>query len=198
MKKVNLERLFETSLRIKILVHFLGAPKRPYSFPELKTRMRSSKRKLEKELANLARLGIVSFSRQKKVGYFQLNMKCPIYEELKALIFKVEKTPREKIFDPIRKTRQVKYAILTGFFTQAREVPTDILLIGRVNPKKFQLFIKRLERQMGREINYTIMTPNEFSYREASGDQFLSQIKSKEHIVLIDTYRRAKKRKVKK
>ncbi len=198
MKKVNLERLFETSLRLRLLVHFLGAAKRPYSFNELKTKMRVPKRRLEKELVNFKRLGLITGSRQKKIGFFQTNMRCPIYEELRALIFKVEKTPQDKMFNPLRKMRQIKYAVLTGFFTQAKGVPTDLLIVGRVSPKKFRLFIKRLERQTGREINFTIMTPNEFSYREAAGDRFLSQIKDNEHIVLIETLKQNKKRKAKK
>lgn len=192
--KINLERLFGTSLRVRLLVHFLGSSKRPYSLSELRTKLRDSKRKIQKELINLKGLGLIIFSQKDKKPFFILNMRFPIYKELKAFIFKVTRLPEDKMFRKLKRMGRIKYAVLTGFFTQAKGAQTDILIVGRVNSKRLQSFIKRIERQIGREINYTIMTPNEFSYRTTAGDQFISKIKENEHIVVINTFAREKKK----
>lgn len=196
--KINLEKLFGSSLKVKILVHFLGASKRPYALKEVAAKIRASKRKILKELVSLKKIGLLRTSRLRKTTFFQLNMKCLIYKELKALVFKVAKLPEDKMFQKLRRTGDIRYALLTGFFTQARGVITDLLIVGRISPKKFNSLIKRIEGRVGREINYTVMTLNEFNYRQSAGDQFLTKIKSNEYIVLIDRLKKGKRKQQKK
>jgi hypothetical protein len=45
--------------------------------------------------------------------------------------------------------------------------------------------VGKLERQLGREINYTVLTPKEFGSRRARKDAFLENVWHNERIQLV-------------
>jgi hypothetical protein len=45
--------------------------------------------------------------------------------------------------------------------------------------------VQQLERKLGREINYTVLTPKEFRLRRARKDTFLENVWRNEHLPLI-------------
>jgi hypothetical protein len=52
--------------------------------------------------------------------------------------------------------------------------------------------MRKLERQLGREINYTVLTPKEFESRRARKDAFLEDVWHNKRIPLIGTNEEAK------
>src|ERR1700678_2066691 len=61
----------------------------------------------------------------------------------------------------------------------------DVLVIGSPREKDLAQAVGRLERQLGREINYTVLTPKEFGSRRARKDTFLENVWHNKRVSLI-------------
>ena len=65
---------------------------------------------------------------------------------------------------------------------------TDLLVVAKISAPMLQRLMKRFEQEMGHEINYTLMTPDEFIYRRDITDRFLYSILEGKKIVMVDKY----------
>lgn len=137
-----------------------------------------SKKKSEKEELSL------SASQTKK--YFQANKNFILFEEIKALIIKAQALYEKDFISKLHKIGQPKLFILSGFFVGNLASPVDILVVGRVNKNKLDKLVKDLERELGRELNYTLMDTREFKYRRDITDIFLYGILEGRKVVVID------------
>jgi hypothetical protein len=61
----------------------------------------------------------------------------------------------------------------------------DVLVIGDTPAEKLEGTIRPLERKLRREINYTVMSPEEFKKRRAQKDAFLADVFRYKHIDLL-------------
>jgi hypothetical protein len=76
--------------------------------------------------------------------------------------------------------------MLTGFFTNYPEAKTDLLIVGSIKRPPFLKLIAELEKELEREINFTIMGEKEFRYRQELMDIFLFNILEGKTITLIN------------
>ena len=81
----------------------------------------------------------------------------------------------------------ISYLALTGTFTGEAEAPTDVLVVGKVNRDRLSALIRSFEKEVGKEINYTVMTAQEFTYRKDVTDRFLYSILESKKLTVIDT-----------
>ena len=86
------------------------------------------------------------------------------------------------------KLGRLKFAMISGRFV--RHMPrakdtVDLLLIGDLIMPQLTEFIKEQEAKLSREINYTVMTEAELSYRKTHSDPFISRILSASRVMLL-------------
>ena len=84
---------------------------------------------------------------------------------------------------------EIKYLVLTGFFTDicTENVGVDMLVVAdKVDQEKFSGALSKLERYIGREINYTLLSSIDFDYRKSISDKFLYDILTNKKIVVVD------------
>ena len=72
------------------------------------------------------------------------------------------------------------YSCCRGFLS------VDLLVVGTVNRKKFLRLISDFERELGRSINYTIMSKQDFVYRRGLTDRFLYDLLEHKNLKVID------------
>jgi hypothetical protein len=60
-----------------------------------------------------------------------------------------------------------------------------VLVIGAPREEILAEFARKLERQLGREINYTVLTRKEFESRRARKDAFLESVWHNKRVSLI-------------
>jgi hypothetical protein len=126
------------------------------------------------------------FSKKNK-KYFLLNEKYKLLPAISAALLKNMPKYQDELFLAIRNLGKIKAAFLSGIFTGYANLPVDILLVGKVNLKKLDEFLKRLELMMGQEINYSIMTEDEFLLRRNTFDRFIKDIFDYKHLVVVDS-----------
>lgn len=194
-----LEHLFGSKTRVKLLQIFFGSPGRPFFGRELSRLSGTQLNAVRREIANLAALQIIAPKTQVEVGavelgherskFFQLNMGCLLYPELRELLLKAAVIEEEAFVQSIQeRAGKISLLLLTGLFTSETDVDTDLLIVGSVKPKVLAKLIKAYEKDSGRSLRYTIMDPKEFKERRSIGDKFLYRIFEAKHTLPIDEF----------
>lgn len=181
-----LEQLFGSRTRIKLLRLFLGNPDKEYFVRELTRLIDERINSVRRELANLENVGLVSSLARDKKRFYRANGTSPVFEELRALILKSQFGLEEQLIKAVQRVGRVHYMVLTGMFTDVHDAKTDMLIVGRVNREKLKKMVEQFNSHFDREINYTVMTPEEYSYRKDITDKFLYHILENQKIVVID------------
>src|SRR5690606_11376334 len=77
-------------------------------------------------------------------------------------------------------------AVAAGVLVKGSHVTVDLLLVGDMPQSKLKAVIKKIEAVEGRELNYSVLSYDEFYYRFSIRDKFITGILSGKHTVLID------------
>ena len=60
----------------------------------------------------------------------------------------------------------VSYAAMMGYFVKDNSSPIDFFIVGKVNRRRLKTFISQLEKESKRELNYSLMSIDEFENRK--------------------------------
>ena len=189
-----LEHLFGSKTRVQLLRLLLNNPQQPFYLRELTRQLETQLNSVRGELSNLGTLGIVTVvaapgqTNQKKSNkkFYLVNTNFTLYPELKALILKAQLLLEQNFVQEIERSAKVKLFILTGTFVGMDQAPTDMLLVGSINRRRLAALIRRFEKELSHEINFTVMSLQEFKYRQDITDRFLYDILEAKKIVIID------------
>lgn len=193
-----LEQLFGSKTRVRLLRLFLQNQNEAFFVRELTRKIGAQINAVRNELENLIDLGLIEVTedphddgtmpatkQQKK--YFRLNNSSLLTPELRALFIKSRVLLEKDFVQKLAQAGSISYLALTGQFVGIEKAPTDILVVGRLNRDRLVSLIKTFEREFGREINFTFLTPQEYKYRRDVTDRFLYSILESKKIVVIDT-----------
>jgi predicted nucleotidyltransferase len=142
---------------------------------------------LSKELRHLETEGLFTSETSGRQKYFRLNREYPLFDEVRRIIEKTIGTA-PLLAETLQHIDGIQEAYLYGSFARnQQDVASDIDVIVIGNPKGTILaeVIRSLEHQLGREINYTVLTRREFDLRRARKDAFLEDIWHKERFSLV-------------
>lgn len=187
-----LEHLFGSNTRIKLLQLFLNNAEKEYFVRELTRLLNAQINAIRRELQNLEDMGLIEVIEIDKDGdpqnrkFYRTNPKFLLLPELKNIIQKSQFIMERKFADSLQKIGDVHFLALTGSFVGEANIPTDILIVGHIEQGKLKLKLKNFEENFKREINYTLMEPEEFNYRRNVADRFLYSILDSKKIVIID------------
>ena len=79
--------------------------------------------------------------------------------------------------------------IVSGIFLDRPSNPVDLLLVGdQIKKKQLELMLKRLERELGKEIVYTVFPTEEFELRYGMRDKFIQTLLRGPHEILLDEF----------
>jgi len=179
-----LSALFGSEPRTKVLHLLLLNPEKKYQIKELVKEAGVPTVSARKELNNLKDFGVV----KEEGELWSANQDFIIFPELKALVVKAQILSSQKFIDGLKKVSEPKFLALTGLFTGDNLVKTDILLVGPVKHRAFVKLVEQLEKDLAREINFTIMDETEFFYRQEVMDIFLYNILTGKTIVLVNNW----------
>lgn len=195
-----LEHLFGSKTRIKLLQIFLNHPENSYYVRELTRLTKMQINAIRRELDNLEKMAmIVSFKesgkdkKRKKRNpqekkYFRANIDYILFPELKALILKAQLLLEHDLAKKISRIGKVKYLALTGIFVGFVGAPTDLFIVGNIKKEKLVQLIRKFEKELNYEINFTLMPLAEYRYRKDITDRFLYSILENKKIVVIDNF----------
>jgi hypothetical protein len=181
-----LEDIINSKHESAVLSFFLVAPERAFSAIELAKRLSIPYLKVAHVLNKLAVHGQLKAFSKKAKKYYIINTKYKLMPEIKSYLIKNGPTYQDELFIAIKKLGEVKAAFLSGLFTGYANLPVDILLVGKINLSKLSEFMTNVEKLMGQEVNYSVMTVEEFVIRRNTFDKFIKDIFDYRHIVVVD------------
>ncbi len=119
--------------------------------------------------------------------YFKLNREYPLFDEVRSIVAKtIGAAPL--LGQSLRKVKGIEEAYLYGSFARSQQDAAsdiDLLLIGSPRGEALAEVVRKLERQLGREINYTVLTRKEFESRRARKDAFLENVWHNKRVSLV-------------
>jgi DNA-binding transcriptional regulator YhcF (GntR family) len=215
-----LSKLFGTNVRVKILKQTLLHPNIDFSPKKMAKNLNTAVASIKRELENLEKFGLllsqevqnaskVSESKSTKASekkikkkaklkkpliekMYRINTDFVLYSEVKALIMKSQILYEKDFVEKIKEIGKVKVLIFAGFFVNDDASSVDLLIVGQLNKQKLIKMINELEGDLGREVNYTIMSEKEFKYRSDVTDVFLYSILEGKKMVSINVFNKEK------
>lgn len=191
-----LEKIFGSRTRVKLLKLFLTHPNELFFVRELARKTEEEINSIRRELSNLEEIGLIvtedktkldmQTDKKEKKKYYLVNMDFVLYEEFKNLILKSRLLLEKSLAKEINKVGKVKFLVLSGIFVDDRHAKTDLLIVGRIDRKKLESMVKKMEKNFEQEIRYTVMDESEFGYRNQVTDKFLFEVLEGRKIVIID------------
>jgi len=195
------EQLFGSKTRVKLLRLFLVSPNPIHYYIREVCRITGEHlNSVRRELDNLDKLGLIvkEESPSGEVGqkiYYKVNKDFILFNELRTLFIKSQLLLEKSLVQGLEELGNVQLLVLTGGFTGNTNATSDLLIVGRIKTAPLAKLIKKFEKELGRDINYTVMTSAEFSYRRELTDMFLYTILEGKKVFLIDNLGISKKEK---
>lgn len=199
----HIDSLFGSKTRVRLLHLFLEYPERPFYVREITRKINAQLNSVRRELQNLIDLGIIKEvegkiietereetetieKKTEKKKYYMANIDCPFFEELRGIMKKSAVMMNTSLVKRLREFGRVDLLILTGRFIDNKDVASDILIIGEIQPEKLQQAIEEFEKELACEINYTYMPRDEYRYRTEVKDRFLLSLLESKNVVLVN------------
>jgi DNA-binding transcriptional ArsR family regulator len=179
--------LITSKSRVKLLNVFLGAPSEMYHVRELVRRTGDEINAVRRELAFLEGKGILIREPRANRVYYSLSKTYPFYYDLIRLGSKNIGLGEQVVKNRV-KLGKIKYAMFSGrFLRKMKEHPdeVDFLIVGNVVLPELALLIRGEEKRLSAEINYTVMTEEEFGFRKKKRDPFIVSILSGSRVMLM-------------
>ena len=182
-----LKDLFSSKTRVKLLQTFLNNPGRIFYVRELVRTVGEQINAVRAELARMERCGMVTSETRANRKFYGFRKDYVFYDELSRLAAKSSGLGGALIKER-NKLGKIKYASLSGTYIKRRPVgPTDVdlLIVGSIVLPQLAQLVKENENVIGREVNYSVMTEEEFTFRKRRGDPFIRNILEKPKVLLI-------------
>ncbi|MDD5655671.1 MAG: nucleotidyltransferase domain-containing protein [Elusimicrobia bacterium] len=173
--------------RRRLLAYFFTNPAGRHHLRDLAGRLDIDLSNLSKELARLDREGLFQSEVSGRQKYYRLNQDYPLFNEIRGIVTKtIGAAPL--IAQVLKGIDRIEEAYLYGSFARGRQdaaSDVDILVIGDPGNEVMAESVRRLEKRLGREINYTVLTRREFEARKRRKDAFLEDVWRNKRIKLI-------------
>jgi hypothetical protein len=189
-----IDALFGSKTRVKLLHLFLNNPGKAFYVREITRLIDEQINSVRRELSNMLEVGIITSDSADNKLYYEVSQRYEYYVPLRAIFADEGVKPVEPKATKVASWHSlvedltgVRIAVLAGVLAHGSASSIDILLVGTSSPTKVQKVVKTIEKSEGRELNYSLLSYDEFYYRLSVRDKFITEILNGKHIVLVDT-----------
>ena len=190
-----IDALFGSKTRVKLLHLFLSNPGRAFYVREITRKIDEQVNSVRRELANMLSVGIIKSENADNKLYYEVNQDYAHFEPLRQIF--VAAAAKSKAIDEVEAVSDwsvrlkplgdVRLALLSGQLVRGSDAEVDVLLVGSINKTQAKKFVKELEEEEGRSLNYVVMEYQDFYYRLSIKDRFVMSILQTKHTVIADT-----------
>jgi hypothetical protein len=190
-----LEHLFGSRTRVRLISLFLSQPADPIFVREVTRRIDTQINAVRRELANLTKFGLIIEAGEASGGerrpglkrkYYALNAAFPLLPEVRALMTKAQLLMEHRVDKALASVDTIKFAALMGAFLGRNKAPVDLFIIGSVGKDALKKIVGKMEKTVGSDVNYTVMSVSEYEYRKGIADKFLCSVLESPKNVVVD------------
>ena len=173
--------------RQRLLTYFFANPTARHHLRDLAKRLGIDPSNLSKELMRLEHEGLFRSEVNGRQKYFQLDREYPLFKEIRGIVAKtIGAVPL--IAQSLKKIGGIDEAYLYGSFARNQQDAAsdiDVLVVGTPREETLAEAMRKLERQLGRDINYTVLSRQELESRRSRNDAFLENIWHNKRVALV-------------
>lgn len=175
-------------VRRAVLTLLMMDPDKRWHLREVVRRADCAVGTVRRELKGLVDCGIAIESRDGNRTYYQANSQCPVYVELAGLIRKTSGLAGVLRAPLAGLGERVKIAFVYGSQARQEAGPSsdvDVMVIGEVGFAEVVSALAQAQDILGREINPTVYSPEEFAQKSSSGHHFVRSVLKGPKLFLI-------------
>ena len=185
----NLADALFPKVRQRVLAVLFGQPDRSFYANEVIALAQSGTGAVQRELADMAQVGLITVTKVGNQKHFQANTQSPVYTELRGLVLKTV-----GLADVLRNAltpllNRIDTAFVYGSMANQQDTAqsdVDVMLISP-NLSYADVFgaLESASQQLKRNINPTLYTPDEFAQRLDQDQAFITRVMQQPKIWLI-------------
>lgn len=187
MSTTVLDALFSKTKQA-ILSKLLINHKKWWYHRNLAKNLSTSPSSLQRDLALFCKIGILLKKSDGNRVYYKANPDLPIFKELQSVMIKTSGL-RDHVFNIlIGYKKKIFAAFIYGSVARGEEVATsdiDLMIIGDVLLEDLVKKIRKVEKQIDREINPTLYSLSEFQEKVKSQNYFIVEVLKNKKIMLM-------------
>ena len=184
----NLGDIITSKVRIKILELFLADLEEMYHVRGIVRETKEEINAVRRELQRLEKAGILKKEPRGNRLYYWLRKDYPFFGDFLSIVAKTTGLGLAFI-ENRKKIGRISSIMFSGRFVRRKgkkkEDEVDILVVGEVVLPELANLIRIEESKRGKEINYTVMSREEFDFRKKRRDPFLLGILSGSRVMVI-------------
>ena len=166
-------------VRGRILAAMLTQSERQWYLSELSAFLRTQPSSLQREIDALSKAGILEQWRDGRRVYLKPNIQSPVFADLKGLFDKTSGLipVLQQILEPFE--NRIRLAFVYGSVARSEESSgsdIDLLTIGRIGLADLVPVMRKAEQALGRPVNPTVFSAQEFIRKAKAHDHFLSTV----------------------
>jgi predicted nucleotidyltransferase len=176
-------------VRQRVLAVLFGQPDRSFYANEVIALAQSGTGAVQRELADMAQVGLISVTKVGNQKHFQANTQSPVFTELRGLVLKTV-----GLADVLRRAlaplnNRIDTAFVYGSMANQQDTAQSDVDVMLISPtlSYAEVFgaLESASQQIKRDINPTLYTPDEFAQRLDQDQAFITRVMQQPKIWLI-------------
>lgn len=180
-----LDLLTKSKIRKKIILLFLYHQDKEYYLSEIAQIIGTSPGTAQRELNKLIKNDLLTFKKRAGHNLYALNPKYSLLKELESIVKKTVGIEIE-LKTALDSIQGIVYAFLFGSYVKGgfkSDSDIDLFIIGGQEEDPIFKAIQKVEKIVGREINYHLATPQEF-HKNMENKHFMKDI-LKNYVLIV-------------
>ena len=181
-----LEYFITSKTKRSLLKLFLTNPERRFYTREVAKITGEPLNAVRRELGYLEKAGLIKSHKEGNLKYFEVVKKFPLYPELKKIIYSTVALG-DYLRNRLKGSESIELAFIYGSVARNEEIEksdVDVFILGEIEEEELHGLVSDIEKEIGRETNYILMTKKEFNERKYRGEPFLKRIMGEKKLVL--------------
>lgn len=192
MRTSKLTEALFPEVRTRLLAAIMRDADREWYLSELAAFCGLRPSSLQREVAMLARVGILAMRRSGNRIYYRANRENPIFPELQSLMTKTAGV-RDVVLNALENvTTEIRLAFVFGSIAAGKETSVsdlDLMVIGDVSLEDLDAPISEIASRTNRIVNLVAYDVAEFREKVNSGNHFLTTVLRNEKMFIIGSER---------
>jgi predicted nucleotidyltransferase len=180
--RISIADALFTKSQQRVLALLYGMPQRSFYLNEIVRHADMGRGAVSRELSKLCLAGLITVSPKGNQNHYQANPDNPVFDDLLGIVMKTvglaDVIARE--LEGILNREETDFAFIYGSIAKNEErwsSDVDLMVIASgFSYSEVMPSIQAAELELGRTVNLTLLTPEEFGARKAAGQSFLARV----------------------
>lgn len=170
-----LDHIITSQTRREILTLFFQHPADSYYLRDIVRLIDEEVNAVKRELDIMVDGKVLTSERRLNKVFFTLNPHYRYYDEFLRIFIRTS-VLADQIRENLPKLGKIKYIALSLKYAKRQDVRPDeiyLLVVGTIVVPEVAQIVAYTQQDFGREVNYSVMSEDEFTFRKRSNDPFI-------------------------